>query len=801
MRLPSLTRLCVAIVIVAASAPTYGQLAPSVGYLFPPVVAAGKTTTVQLGGYDFTSDMQYFIADEQLTLKANGEALSDYFVPTPPFWFGEKGFAAAMPIPREIPAEITVPPKYAPQLVHWQVANANGSSGTGVLAITSTPQTLEDRYRDEPQRLAKLPIGVSGRLSKIAEVDRYEFVASKTGTVTVTLMARRLGVNLNGVIQVHDAEDKLLVDSADTLGHDTSVSFAVTEKQRYTVTLHDVDFRGNRAFVYNLAFLPGPRILTTLPAQIPRDRTTSVTFVGYGLTPGNPGISHVTAPVNAKQGEQVLHPLTTPQGKVTVPIKLTDRAVVTTPLASGLLPIPCELTAQLPETGSIPYRFVAAQGQTWTLTAESRALGTGMDLSLAILDSTGKQVASNDDRPQTSDPQLKFKVPADGEYVCRVSDVSGAPRSLASVFRLSVALEQPDFSLSVPATIAAKLGADTSVEVKATRIGGFAGPIALSLSDLPEGVTASENPQIPAGKQSARLTLTVSEKAAVVAIPLRIRGTGQLQETSLVRVAQAPASGNLCPRDLDEQTVDYSLLAITMPPPFRVELIDKNRQRAVHRGTTYPAPFVIARDEQFTGEVRLQMAAKQSRHRQGMRGPVITVPANEDRAFYPCFMPEWLATDRTSRMVVIGLAEVADPSGKLRQITANADARVTMILEGALMKLAHTANELTVAPGNTFDVPVQISRSAKFPVAVRVELVPPPELAELLRCETIDVAADAASGTLTIHTTADERLRGRWPLTLRATAMQDGQWPVISQTEVLVQFDQANPKTKVAAAP
>ena len=82
MRLPSLTRLCVAILIVAASAPTYGQLAPSVGYLFPPVVAAGKTTTVQLGGYDFTSDMQYFIADEQLTLKANGEALSDYFVPT-----------------------------------------------------------------------------------------------------------------------------------------------------------------------------------------------------------------------------------------------------------------------------------------------------------------------------------------------------------------------------------------------------------------------------------------------------------------------------------------------------------------------------------------------------------------------------------------------------------------------------------------------------------------------------------------------------------------------------------------------
>ena len=799
MRLHPFTLLSVAYLIVAVSAPTFGQQAPSLGYIFPPVVRSGATTPVQLGGYDFTADMQFFVHDEQLKLTATGGELSEFFVPTPPFWFGEKGFASALPIPREIPANIEVPAKQAPRLVHWQVANANGSAGTGVLAITETPQTLENRHRDEPQQLPQLPIGVSGRLSKIAEVDRYQFVARKTGTVTVSLMARRLGVDLNAVIRVHDAEETLLVDTADTLGQDTTVTFPVIAKQRYTLALHDVDFRGHRSMVYNVAIVPGPRVLATMPTQIPGGRTTQVTFVGYGLTNDSAGLTRVTKPVKAPSGEQMVYSLVTPQGKLAVPLQLTDRPVVTTPLASGLLPIPCDITAPMPETAIREFRFVAAQGQAWTISAQSLALGTGMDLALAIINSSGERIASNDDLSTSSDPRLEFKVPADGEYICRVSDVSGSALNIASIFQLSIALQQPDFSLSIPLSIQAPLGGQATVPVKAVRLGGFDGAISLSVSGLPAGVTLGENPHIPAGKPAGNLVLQVAEDATVVAASLRITGQGQLDETTFLRVAHAPATGNLCPRTSDEQRIDQSLLAMTMKPPFRVELIDKNRQRTVHRGTTYPAPFVITRDPEFTGAVRLQMAAKQSRHRQGIRGPIITVPANAERVFYPCFMPEWLATDRTSRMVVLGVAEVADPSGKRRQVTVPADARVTMILEGALLKLAHSAHELAVAPGSSFEVPVQLSRSAKFPAAVTVELVPPVKLTELLHCPPLDLAANEAHGTLKIQTTQDERLRGQWPLTLRATAMQDGQWPVISQTEVLVEFSDTTAKPKVAA--
>ena len=48
------------------------QKAPELGYAFPPSIPAGKTTTVQLGGYDFTPDMQFFVHDKRVKLSVLG---------------------------------------------------------------------------------------------------------------------------------------------------------------------------------------------------------------------------------------------------------------------------------------------------------------------------------------------------------------------------------------------------------------------------------------------------------------------------------------------------------------------------------------------------------------------------------------------------------------------------------------------------------------------------------------------------------------------------------------------------------
>ena len=224
-----------------------------------------------------------------------------------------------------------------------------------------------------------------------------------------------------------------------------------------------------------------------------------------------------------------------------------------------------------------------------------------------------------------------------------------------------------------------------------------------------------------------------------------------------------------------------------------MELVDKNRQRAVHRGTTYPAPFLIQRHEGFDGAIELQMLARQGRHRQGIDAPVLPVPEGATRVLYPCYMPEWLETDRTTRMVVLGVGRQKDPLGNIREITQQADARITMILEGALLQVAHDLDELTIRAGETFEVPLVVSRSPKLKVPVELQLMIPPELEKSahLKAGTLKLSPSQNRGNLRVTTSRSSSVVGRWPLTIRAKALQEGRWPVIAQTSFSVQIDAA----------
>ena len=166
----------------------------------------------------------------------------------------------------------------------------------------------------------------------------------------------------------------------------------------------------------------------------------------------------------------------------------------------------------------------------------------------------------------------------------------------------------------------------------------------------------------------------------------------------------------------------------------------------------------------------------------------MTVSANQQEAQYPCFMPEWLATDRTSRMVVHGVGAVKDPAGKERMIMTPANARITMILEGALLKVAHAADELTVTAGDSFDIPIRLSRSAKLQTGVTVSIQPPRELRDLIEAKELNLPAHESTGMVQIQTISDPKLTGRWNLLIKATTMQAEKWPVVSQTEVEVDF-------------
>lgn len=794
----------VALLACLLGTPLWGQAQkpPGVGYVFPPVIRAGETAEVILGGFDWTDDLDWFVHRGDVHL----EPLSppgDYLITPPPYWTGPRASIPALPIAREVTARIRADAGAAPGLVRWQVANANGASQTAVFLVSRDNEIVESRSRDLPQRLPELPVAVSGRLSRLTEEDRYEFSVPQDGLVTLDLMARRLGARFHGQLEVLDHSGRIVADFADTQGLDGAVTFAAKGGELYTARLHDVDFRGDRSFVYRLALRVGPRVVTTLPARGRRGETLEVEFVGYGLATGSAALESVRQTVQFPSEPTAAvhrHRLSTPAGPAEVEIPVGDLPEIAAPLPAApldrALPIvpPQGMTVRAP-AGEEDLRFdwESTEKQAWTVVIQAQEIGSPLDFSLRVLGPDGTLVAESDDQPGTLDPHLHFAAPKGGRYTAVLHCLTPRSGRLDETFRIEVRPQSPGFTLGVPQTVAVPLAGKAGLKVTVGRTGGFTGPVAITAEGLPRGTQPAGDWTIPEGKGEATLSLEAAADADVTAARIRITGTADVGGKALAQEAAVRGDGPLCFVAGDPSMALPLLLTVTMEPPFEIKVVDRERQREVHRGTTYPAELEIHRREGFTGAMQIAMSAQQDRDRQGVRGLLLSVPAPSSRGpqpiLYPCTMPEWLSTELTRRIVVHGVAGVPDPKGRIRFLTRAGDARITMIMEGALLKLTAGSEPAVLSPGGSTELPFSVSRSVKLPLVTKVELVIPPELAGLIEAAPVMIEPGQEAGRITLRTQSDPRLNGVWTLELRATAMQEDRWPVVSSATLRLAFE------------
>ncbi len=780
-----------ALLCCAAAAPA--QKVPEAGYVFPAGGKAGTTVEVHLGGYDWTPDMEFFVHDRRVQLRPSGPP-GPILVPPPPYWFGAKGRIAALPLPREVPARFVLPADLPPGPICWQAANANGCTAAGVFIVGSGNEVVEDERRKGPQLLSKLPVTVSGRLLKIEEVDHYRFVAPGDGPITCELMARRLGARFLGIVEVRDGKGQVVADAAGTNGTDPALTFAARKGEAYTVSIHDVDFGGDRSHVYRLSITPGPRVVAALPAAGRHGETREVEFVGIGVASGAARLESVKRRVTFPAAGRALdYRLETMHGTAP-PFRLylddLPQGVASGPgdARTGTLALPAGVTGVLDRPDAEDrYRCTWKKGEVWSLRVEAQRLGSPLDATLAILGPDGKELARNDDLPGTTDAGLEFTVPADGTYQVVVGDSAGKSGSRAAVYRLVVRRPPADFRLELPSErIGVPLGGKFDLAVKAVRQGGFTGPIALSVRGLPAGVSAPANLVIPAGKSDLVVSLQAAKDGVPAAGVVTVEGSASIGTRTVSRAALARAGFNLAPRGPEENQVPAILVASTMKPRFKGRPVDQDTGRKVHRGSTFPAEVIVERLDGFKGEIVLQMAAQQSYQVQGISGGDVVVPGDVSRTVYPCFMPEWLETTRTSRMGLIAVARVPDAKGRMRYLAAPITGFITMTMEGALLKLSAEDADLTTPQGQPFEVRLNVSRLPKLAEPVRLELRLPEELAGKLEAKPLVVPVKTEKAVLRITPTAG--LRGLHTFTIRATALQEGKYPVVSEAKVAVEF-------------
>ncbi|MEX2285795.1 MAG: PPC domain-containing protein [Planctomycetaceae bacterium] len=764
---------------------------PEIGYIFPPGGKAGTTVDVRLGAVDWTPDTQILVLDPRVRIEPQG-SLGPLLLPEPPYFVGTKAYNPP-PLPRELAAKVVIPADMPQGPVRWQVANANGTSQTGIFVVGDGAEVIESDEQSKPQRLDAIPITVSGRLCRNEEVDRYRFRALADGPVTCTLAARRLGSPMNGVLEVRDAGNHLVAEAVDTRGHDIRLTFAGRAQQEYTLSLRELDFRGHQSFVYRLNVSPSPQVVAAIPAAGRRGETRSIEFVGIGIATGATQLESVTREVafpDDKPATKLDYRLETPHGVAApFPLLLSDLPEqVEAPRSDAspaLLELPAAVTGFLDRRyGTDRYRFAAKKNDVWQIDVESAVVGSPLDVTATVYGPDGKQLATNDDAPGTTDAALSFTAPDDGLYDVAVGDVSGASGSRAAIYRLAIRRPIADFHLEVPQRISVLIGEKAELAIKAVREGGFNEPIAISMAGLPTGIAATGDLMIPAGSGELKVVLQSAADSPATASLVNVTGTARTGDQDLRRVARAQAAGNLAPQSANDNAVEQVLIASTMKPRTRIWPVESD-ERTVHRGSTHPAEIGVERLEGFDGDVLIQMESKQGpKFRQGLTGPDVVLPRGRNRLFYPCFVPEMAETLDAYRMSMVAVTRVPDPRGNVRYLLSkmSGDTSVGITVEGGLLKIAGPGERLQAKADKPLDVPISISRSPRLTGPVHLELKVPEALMGTVDAPAIDVPAGQTEATLRLDTTHTTELRGSQKLVVRAVVLEPGNLPNLEET-------------------
>ncbi|MCA9071789.1 MAG: hypothetical protein KDA84_22835, partial [Planctomycetaceae bacterium] len=383
--------------IVWGTQTVFAQQPPAIGYMFPSGGQAGKSVEVPLGGYDWTPDMKFFVHDPRIKLEILEEP-GPVLVPEPPYWFGKKARRAPFLLPRETKARLTIPADVPPGIVKWQVANANGASAVGTFAVGGDSELTEVEDRKASQEIPSLPVTVSGRVKHIEEVDRYHFVAPKTGPITCSVSAQKIGSPLLAVLEIYDSKNRQIASTADTAGNDVALTFSGQAGETYSARIYDLDFRGNRAFTYRLRVAAEPRVIAIFPRTGQRGEVRDVEFIGYGIASGQAKLETLktrvtfpTEPTSDTFDFQLKTPFGTPP-PVTLHVSDVPETLHQHAQNQTISQLPFAVSGVLDVAfGEHRYRISGKKGDVLDLTLTAEALESPLDVSLTVYDAEGSQ--------------------------------------------------------------------------------------------------------------------------------------------------------------------------------------------------------------------------------------------------------------------------------------------------------------------------------------------------------------------------------------------------------------------------
>jgi hypothetical protein len=746
---------------------------PEASYIFPAGGQRGSTVPVRVGGMFLHEKCRWEMLGQGVQASKELTRMSTLWFEGPLLPIPDS--QRAEDYPKDMAGAVAIAKDAVPGLRPWRLWTSQGATPSLKFMVGDLPEIVEEEIDGDPVPVqVTLPVTINGRIFPRGNVDLWSFEARKGQTIAGEVFAARLGSPLDARLEVLDPKGRKIAENDDAFGADPFVRFTAPLDGTYQIRVMDTRFDGGQAFVYRLTLSAGPHVDAVFPLGGPRGGKLAVYLLGAGLPKG---------PL-----ELVLPSAKVPEFLHTVEIggqrtngfwlELDDLPeYVAVPAKPATLP--AIFNGCIAKPGNVDtWIWTGRKGEVYEFDLRAGRLGSPLDGVLSIADSAGKELSRAEAGPGQLDPGLLFTVPADGTYSVRVQDRLQSRGGPTFAYRLRVAAPTADFRLRLAGdAVTVPRGGQAKLKILAERLGGLKEPIVVSVSGLPDGVTANAITMAP-GQAAVDVLLKADAGARIDVAHCTVEGVVKVGHRTMRRTATLKGQRG----DPEVETV---LLAVALPTPFKIKG-DYDMGFAACGGP-HQRVYKIERDG-YEGPLEISLADKQARHLQGVSGPKIVVPAGVNQFTYTVQLPPWMETGRTCRVCVMGVATIKDKDGTEHRVSfssVNPNEQLVAVVAPGKLALAADRTSLLVSPKKAAVLSLTINRAADLAGPAKLELIVPAHV-HGVKAEPAIIPAGKDRGELRIVCTGEGKEVLNMPLTVRATVMHQGQ-PIVAEVKIDVQ--------------
>jgi len=503
-----------------------------------------------------------------------------------------------------------------------RVATPQGVSSVGQLVVFEHPVVPEadDQANDRLLTAQKLtfPSVISGRISKVEDVDWYAFEAASGQIVAFEVWGNRLEnkihdlqTHFDPLLSLHDAQGRELTTADNSHFADPCLTFEVPASGTYYLQIRDTTYAGNPSWSYALHAVSGPVATSVFPLAVHAGTSARLDVRGPGY--GSSKLINVTVPRELANGA---HLIALPSGSggslpvmlvvATQPIVAETEDAAADGKAGRAIALPAALAGRLSGRGDVDgYLFEAHKGSIYVFEVVARRAGSECDPVLRLLDAKGSTVVEADDtRGLGKDARIEWKATADGTFVAQVSDLHDRGGEAFGYVLLCEAAK-PDFRLVCdPDKINVGPGGRVPVFVKVERRQGFVGPVTLSWEGMPPEIATSPLVIGPAANEGV-IVVSAAPAAKRIAALVTLEGTGAGSDGPIRRKATPEEEIYLPGGGRGRFAVDTLAVAVTDPSDITVEA--STREIVLAPGETAAVDVTVTRNPHYDKPVNLDV--------------------------------------------------------------------------------------------------------------------------------------------------------------------------------------------------